>query len=696
MGSRQPQDTRSFALVSHGGAGKTTLAEAMLFVNGQIARMGKVESGNTVSDFQTEEQKRQISISTSLLTMERSGKTLFALDAPGFADFAGEMSASIRVADASLLLVSAVSGVEVQTGRAWEYASDNNAPVVFYISKMDRENADFEKVLADIKEQFSGNALPVFLPIDSAENFKGIVDVIKGKAFVYKKDGSGSFTVEDIPADMADAAQSAKEALIEAAVEMDDALMESYLDGQPVSDSDLLRTMRIAVAKRRIMPVLTGSAVLNVGVSQLLDFIIDYFPSPMDREPEKALLGEETVEVKPDVNAPFSALCFKVMVDPYVGKLSFMRVYSGSLSSDGNNIYNVKKSEDERISSFKFMSGKDGKDIKEIIAGDIVAIPKLQSTKVGHSMATKGGASYQFERIDYPAPVYSVAIVAKTRADEDKLGNAISKTLDEDRGLTFEKNSETHDNVLSGMGDLHIDIVLARMKERYGIDLETRTPQVPYRETIRKTAEAQGKHKKQSGGHGQYGDVSIRYSPMERGAGFEFVDSVVGGAVPRNFIPAVEKGLREYMVKGPLAGFPVVDFRAELYFGSYHDVDSSEMSFKLATRLSFKKGILDASPVLLEPIMNVEVTVPDQYMGDVMGDFNSRRGRIMGMEAHGRLQVVKAQAPLAELFRYAIILRSMTSGQGSFSMSYSHYEEVPAEISKKVIAAHKQEEEEPA
>ena len=682
--------------MAHGGAGKTSLAEAMLFDNGQIARMGSVQTGNTVSDFQSEEQKRQISISTSLMTMERGGKTFFMLDAPGYADFSGEMSAAIRVADTSVILVSSVGGIEVQTGRAWEYASQQNAPVVFCISKMDRENADFDKVLADIREQFSPNALPVFLPIGAADKFSGIVDVLKGIAYTCPPDGSGKFTEGAVPADMADAVSAAREALVEAAVEMDDALMEKYLEEgeEAVSPADLLRTLRAAIVARRIMPVLTGSATANVGVHQMLDFIADYFPSPVDIGAVEAFDGEKAAEVKPNPADPFSALCFKVMVDPYVGKLSFMRVYSGSLSSDGNNIYNVKKGEDERISSFKLMCGKEGKDVKEVIAGDIVAIPKLQSTKVGHTMGTKGGSSLQYARIEYPAPVYSVAVVARPRADEDKLGSAISKTLDEDRGLTFEKNPETHDNVLSGMGDLHIDIVLARMKERYSIDLETRTPQVPYRETIRKTAEAQGKHKKQSGGHGQYGDVYIRYSPLERGAGFEFVDSVVGGAVPRNFIPAVEKGLREYMVAGPLAGFPVVDFRAELYYGSYHDVDSSEMSFKLATRLSFRKGIMDASPVLLEPIMNVEVTVPDQFMGDVMGDFNSRRGRIMGTEAHGKLQVVKAQAPMSEMFRYAIILRSMTSGEGSFTMQYSHYDEVPADIAKKVIAAHKKEDEE--
>ncbi|MDR2523156.1 MAG: elongation factor G [Synergistaceae bacterium] len=683
MGSRQPENTRSFALAAHGGAGKTTLAEAMLFCNGQISRMGKTEAGSTVSDFTSEEQKRQISIGASLLTLERGGKIFFALDAPGFADFTGEMSAAIRVADATLILVSAVGGVEVQTGRAWEYASENASPVAFYVSKMDRENADFAKVLTDVKEQFSPNALPVFLPIGAEASFKGVVDVLKGRAYTYAADGK--FTEGEVPADMAEAAASAKEALIEAAVEMDDALMERYLDGEAVSGADLQRVLRAAIAKRRVMPVLTGSAALNVGVHQLLDFIADYFPSPLDRGPAEAV---------PDVSAPFSALCFKVMVDPYVGKLSFIRVYSGALSSEGSSIYNLKKGEEERISTFKLMTGKDGKDVKEIIAGDIAAIPKLQSTKVGHTLTVKGGASYLFPHIEFPLPVYSVAVVAKTRADEDKLGSAIAKTLEEDRSLTFEKNPETHDNVLSGMGDLHIDIVLAKMKERYGVDLDVKTPQVPYRETIKKTSEAQGKHKKQSGGHGQYGDVNIRYSPLERGAGFEFADKIVGGAIPKNYIPAVEKGLREYMEKGPLAGFPVVDFKAELFFGSYHEVDSSEMSFKLATRLSFKKGIMDAAPVLLEPIMNVEVIVPDQYMGDVMGDFNGRRGRIMGMEARGRLQVVKAQAPLAEMFRYAIILRSMTSGQGSFSMSASHYEEVPSDITKKIIAAHKQEEEE--
>ncbi|MBQ3345829.1 MAG: elongation factor G, partial [Synergistaceae bacterium] len=569
-------------------------------------------------------------------------------------------------------------------------AEHHNAPVSFVVSKMDRENADFDKVLADIKSQFSQNALPVFLPIGAGEKFTGIVDVLKGKSYTYKPDGSGKFTEGDIPADMADDAASAREALVEAAVEMDDELMEKYLEGETVSEADFERTLKKAIAAKRIMPVFALSSTANIGVPQFMDFVADYFPSPVDIG---AVEAEGGAKAEPKTDAPFSALCFKVMADAFVGKLSFIRVYSGTLSSEGGNIYNIDKGEDERISSFKQMTGKDGKDVKEVIAGDIVAIPKLQSARVGHTLATKGGFSAKFPAIEFPKPVYSVAVSAKTRADEDRLGNAVSRILEEDCSLTFEKNAETRDNVLSGMGDMHINIVLAKLKERYNVDLDTRTPQVPYRETIRKMAEAQGKHKKQSGGHGQYGDVYIRYRPLERGAGFEFIDSVVGGAVPRNFIPAVEKGLREYMTSGPLAGFPVVDFSAELYYGSYHDVDSSEMSFKLATRLSFRKGIMDANPVLLEPVMDVEVTVPDQFMGDVMGDFNSRRGRVMGMEGHGKLQVVKAQVPLAEMFRYATDLRSMTSGEGSFSMEYSHYEEVPGDIAKKVIAAHKKEDE---
>ncbi len=692
MGTRQPENTRSFAIAAHGGAGKTSLVEAMLFDCGSTTRLGKVEDGNTVSDFSQEEQKRQISINTSLITMERKGKTLFVLDTPGFADFVGEMRSAVRVADTLVIAVSGTSGIEVQTDKAWQTGEEFGLPVAFYISKLDRENADFDKVLSDLKADYSDKAVPVLLPVGSESSFKGVVDVLRGKAYMYETNGAGKFTEADVPADMADAVAAARESLVEAVVEADDEMMMRYLDGEAISDEELLPVLRKAIAGRMVLPVFPGSSTQNVGVQQMLDFIVDFFPSPLEARTRPAKKGDVDIDVAPDPSANFSAICFKVMVDPYVGKLSFLRVNSGTLTTD-NNIYNVNKGEDERISSFKFMTGKEGKDVKEIAVGDILALPKLQSVQVGDTLGMKG-STVKYPPIEFPKPVYSVAITAKSRADEDKLGNAINKTLEEDPSLSFEKNPETNDSVLSGMGDMHIDIVLAKMKERYGVDLDTKTPQVPYRETIRKTAEAQGKHKKQTGGHGQYGDAHIRYTPLERGAGFVFEDNIVGGAIPKGFIPAVEKGLRESLVKGPLAGFPVVDFKATLFFGSYHDVDSSEMAFKLAARLSFKKGILDAGPILLEPIMNVEVTVPEDYLGDVMGDFNSRRGRILGIDSKGHQQIVKAQVPLAEMFRYAIILRSMTSGRGSFTMEYDHYEEVPAEITKKVVAAHKQEDEE--
>ncbi|HCL80047.1 MAG TPA: elongation factor G [Synergistaceae bacterium] len=692
MGARQPENTRSFALAAHGGAGKTALTEAMLFDTGTTSRLGRVEDGNTVSDFSQEEQKRHISINSSLVTMERNGKTLFAIDTPGFADFVGEMRSAARVVDAMIIVVSGVSGIEVQTDSAWDMAKEFALPSAFFISKLDRENGDFQKVLEDIRSSYSDKAVPVYLPIGSEASFKGVVDVLRGKAYTYEADGSGKFVEGAVPADMADDVAATKERLVEAIVEADDELMMRYLEGEAVSDDELIPALRKAMVQKMVLPVFPGASTANIGVHQLLDFIVDFFPSPLESRARVATKGGSEVQVAQSPDGPFSALCFKLMVDPYVGKLSFIRVNSGRLTSDGT-IFNVNKGEEERISSFKFMTGKEGKDVKEIVVGDILAIPKLHSTQLGDTLALKG-ETLTYPPISFPAPVYSVAVTAKSRADEDKLGNAINKTLEEDASLTFEKNGETGDSILSGMGDMHIDIVLARLKERYGVELDTKTPQVPYRETIRKTAEAQGKHKKQTGGHGQYGDVHIRYTPLERGAGFVFEDSIVGGAIPKGFIPAVEKGLRETMVKGPLASFPVVDFKATLYFGSYHDVDSSEMAFKLAARLSFKKGILEANPVLLEPIMLAEVAVPEEYLGDVMGDFNSRRGRILGIDARGHQQIVRAQVPLAEMFRYAIILRSMTSGRGSFSMAYDHYEEVPAEISKKVIAAHKQEDEE--
>ena len=693
MGTRKPEDIRSIALISHGGAGKTSLNEAFLFDAGLISRMGSIEDKNTVSDFDSEEQKRGISISTTISTIPYKDKTIYVLDTPGFADFVGEQRCAMRVSDGAVVLVNATAGVEVQTQSVWAFAETFETPAIFFLSKLDRENADFESVVKDIQENISDRALPLYLPIGKELDFKGLVNVLTGKSYIYKGDGSKDFIEGDTPADMVDAVSAAKGTLVERAVESDDEMMMRYLDGEEIPLEELQAVIRKAVCSRSLFLIIPGSGVANIGVNQLMDMVVNYMPSPKDMLNRAALKGDEAVKIVPDEKGPFLGFVFKVMVDPYVGKLSFVKVFSGSLKSD-QTVLNVTEGEEERLSSFRFMKGKESVEEKEIILGDIVAIPKLESTTAGDTLGMKGEV-LQFRPIQFPKPVYSVAVLPKSRADEDKLGTAITKTLKEDRTLSFVKNPETNDAVLSGMGDMHLDIMLSKIKERYKVELETRTPKVPYRETIKKVARAQGKHKKQSGGRGQYGDVWFELAPLEKNAGIQFIDRVVGGVVPKNYIPAAEKGLRESAQKGYLAGYPATDFSCAIYDGSYHDVDSSEMAFKIAASLAFKKAMADAMPVLMEPVMNVEVKVSEECLGDVMGDFNSRRGRIMGIDSEGKLQIVKAQCPLSEMFRYAIILRSMTSGRGTFAMEYSHYEEVPADISKKIVeAAEKNQEEE--
>lgn len=687
MGTRKPEDIRTIALVSHGGAGKTSLAETMLFNSGAITRMGRVEDKNTVSDFDHEEQKRSISINSALCTFPYKDKTVHLMDTPGFSDFYFEQRTSMRVVDAAIVAVNASAGVEVQTRNVWDFAEEFKVPTMFYISKMDKEHADFEGALLDLQSNLTNKALPLYLPIGQESSFKGIVNVLSGKSYTYKGDGTKDYTEGDTPADMADAVSAARDELIERIVEADDDMMTRYLDGGELSSEELESVLRKAVIGRLVFPVVPGASVPNIGIMQILDAVDAYFPSPLDMPPRKAIKGEseEQIDIAPDIDAPFMSLCFKIMVDPYVGKLTFIRAFSGHLTTD-QTIYNVTKGVEERISAFRFMRGKEGTDAKEIIVGDIVAIPKLDSTTVADTLSVKG-QEYRFPPIKLPKPVYSLAVSPKSRADEDKLGNAVRKILEEDRTLKFAKYADTGDSILSGMGDMHLDIALSRIKDRYKVDLETRVPKVAYRETIKKTAKAQGKYKKQTGGRGQYGDVHFELSPRERGTGVTFEDRVVGGVVPKNFIPAAEKGLREASQKGVLAGYPAVDFNCAIFDGSYHDVDSSEMAFKIAASMAFKKAFLDAAPILIEPIMNIFVTVPEDCVGDVMGDLNSRRGRILGIDPAGKLQIVRAQCPQAELFRYAIILRSLTSGRGSFAMESSHYEEVPVDIAKKVIDA---------
>ena len=678
------EDIRSIAIVAHGSAGKTSLAEALRFDAGVTTRRGSVENGNTVSDYTAEEQKRQISISTSLLNYDYKGKKVFVLDVPGYADFIGDLRSSLRVAGSAVMLVSAVDGVEVQTEKAWEFAREFETSTIFFINKMDRENADYNGVYEQIRANLTKSAYRFMLPIGSEDSFKGVVDVLKDIAYVYSDD-SGKFEEQGIPEDMISDAHRARGYLVEAIVEEDEEMMMRYLDGEDIPIDELLPVLQRCIYKCKIFPVMPGSALKNIGVRQLMDLIVDYLPSPLEMRERPAVKGEEKeITIKPDDNATFSGLCFKVLVDPYVGKLSYVRVNSGKLTTD-EPIFNVSTGQEERVSTFKIMQGKDSVDVKEVTTGMIVAIPKLQSTRAGDTLG-KAGSTVLYPAIKFPRPVYSVAVDPESRADEDKLGTAVRRITEEDPTVSFEKNAETNDNILSGMGNLHLDIVLAKLKDRFGVNLKTRVPQVAYRETIRKSAKAQGKHKKQTGGHGQYGDVYIEFSPLERGEGFVFEDKITGGTVPRQYIPAVEKGLRECLNKGVLAAFPTVDFKASLYFGSYHDVDSSEMAFKTAAHLAFKKGMAEASPILLEPVMDVKVIVPDQYLGEIMGDFNTRRGRIMGVDTLGHLQVVNAQVPQAEMFQYAINLRSMTSGRGTYEMNFSHYDPVPDEITKKIVS----------
>ncbi|MCI6261149.1 MAG: elongation factor G [Pyramidobacter porci] len=678
------EDIRSIAIVAHGSAGKTSLAEALLFDAGVTTRRGSVENGNTVSDYTPEEQKRQISISTSLLNYDYKGKKVFVLDVPGYADFIGDLRGSLRVAGSAVMVVSAVDGIEVQTEKAWEFAQEFETSTIFFINKMDRENADYNGVYEQIRANLTKGAYRFMLPIGSEDSFKGVVDVLKDIAYVYNDD-SGKFEEQGIPEEMISDAHRARGYLVEAIVEEDEEMMMRYLDGEDIPIDELLPVLQRCIYKCKIFPVMPGSALKNIGVRQLMDLIVDYLPSPLEMRERPAVKGGETeITIKPDDDATFSGLCFKVLVDPYVGKLSYIRVNSGKLTTD-EPIFNVSTGQEERVSTFKIMQGKDSVDVKEVTTGMIVAIPKLQSTRAGDTMG-KAGSTVLYPAIKFPRPVYSVAVDPESRGDEDKLGTAVRRITEEDPTVSFEKNAETNDNILSGMGNLHLDIVLARLKDRFGVNLKTRVPQVAYRETIRKSAKAQGKHKKQTGGHGQYGDVYIEFSPLERGEGFVFEDKITGGTVPRQYIPAVEKGLRECLNKGVLAAFPTVDFKASLYFGSYHDVDSSEMAFKTAAHLAFKKGMAEASPILLEPIMDVKVIVPDQYLGEIMGDFNTRRGRIMGVDTLGHLQVVNAQVPQAEMFQYAINLRSMTSGRGTYEMAFSHYDPVPEEITKKIVS----------
>jgi elongation factor G len=683
---------RNIALVGHGGEGKTTLAEAMLFTTGAIDRMGRVEDGNTVTDFDAEENKRTISISTALAPVEHNGCKVNVIDAPGYFDFEGEQLQALRLADAALVVVGVLSGIAVGTEKSLNLCKSMGLPAIIFINQMDRENADFSKSLHELQERFGTNIAPVVIPIVAANKVKGYVDVITKKA---KLGDAKGYKDADVPAELEDLLEECYNALVECAAESDDVLLEKFFGGEELTAEEITTGLRKGVAESRIIPLCAGTALGNSLVDVVIDRIIALMPSPTDRPtaPAQDAKSGEKRELVCEAGKPVVAQVIKTVADPFVGKLSILRVYQGTLKG-GITVMNTTSGKAEKLGSVYTMRGKKQVDIDALQAGDIGAVAKLQSTNTGDTLCDSA-MQVMMPPIVFPKPNISMAVSAAKKGEEDKVFGGLARLEEEDSTFKVFKDTETLETLVSGMGELHLEVIAKRLKNKFGVEAVLSDPRVPYRETIRKAVKAEGRHKKQSGGHGQFGHVWIEFEPLVEGDGFEFVDKIVGGVVPRNFIPAVEKGLRENLSRGVLAGFPIVGLRATLYDGSYHAVDSSEMAFKTAARLALKKGCLAANPVLLEPIYRVSVTVPDDYMGDIIGDMNRRRGRILGMNpmGGGKQQVV-AEVPLAEVFKYATDLRSMTQARGEFITEFVRYEDVPANIASKVIEANKREEEE--
>lgn len=682
---------RNVGLFSHAGAGKTTLTEAMLFNAGIVTRRGKVEEGNTVSDWQPEEVKRGISIDLSVLPLPWKECKLNLVDTPGYADFVGNVIGALRAVDSGMVLLCAVSGVEVGTEKVFQYLSQEGLPVIFVINKMDREGANFEKVLEELKESVTPKATPIFFPIGKEANFQGIVDLLLLKAFYFE--GEGKVKEGPVPDELENVVSSFRENLIENVAETNDELLNLYLEGQEIDVQVLRDALRQAVRERKIFPVLCVSGLSNKGVDLISDFLVGFAPSPVERGQVMGINPATQAEEarNRDENEPFSAFVFKIISDPYVGKIALFRVFSGKISLEAK-LYNASRGVEEKIGQLVFLRGKNQEQTKEVIAGDIAAVAKISEIYLGDTLSDKDHPIV-FSPLQYPEPNYLAAIRPLGKGDEEKISQALSRVLEEDPTLKVQRDPDTKEDILYGLGDIHLDVVVDKMKRKFGVEVGLSIPRVPYKETIKKGAKAEGKYKRQSGGRGQYGHAWIELEPLPRGQGFEFVDKIVGGVIPRNYIPAVEKGVQEAMQEGILAGYPVIDVRVTVYDGSYHPVDSSDMAFKIAGSMAFRKGAAEANPVLLEPIMNVEVLVPDENMGDVIGDLNARRGRILGMEPQDGYQKVRAMVPLAELFRYSVDLRSITQGRGSFSMRFSHYEEVPAQIAEGIIEKARKEKE---
>src|SRR6266851_1690941 len=681
------KDIRNVGVVGHGHSGKTSLTAGLLYSTGGINRLTRVDEGNTITDFDDEEIQRRITIATALAFVEWKKTKINLLDTPGFNIFINDTRASLVAADAALVLVDGVSGVEVQTEKVWAIANDYNLPRAILINKLDRERSSFDRALASVQSFFGRTAIPLQLPIGAERDFKGVIDLVQMKAYTYTPDGDGKGKEAEIPGDMAEAAQKAHEALIEMVAEGKDALMEEYFEKGTLPAEHILEGLRSAVIEMRMYPVLCASGLHNIGSDLLLNFMAENFPNPTERGPAAGKSNEKEVERKISDAEHVSAFVFKTIADPFAGRVTLFKVYSGVVKNDAN-LYNPQRNTTERLAHIGCMLGKTITPVNELHAGDIGAVAKLRDTLTGDTLCDKSSV------IEYPAvklqePSIAFAIEAKSRQDEDRMGHAVHKILEEDQSLRFYRDPQTKEFLLAGQGQQHVEVIVSRLKKRYNVEVTLKAPKIPYRETIRGRAEVQGRHKKQTGGHGQFGDCWIRVEPLPRGAKFEFANEIFGGAIPKNYIPAVEKGIIEAAQNGFLAGFPMVDFKVTVYDGSYHDVDSSELAFKLAARKAFKNAMLQAKPALLEPIMNVEIQAPVEYAGDLMGDLNGRRGRISGMETKGSTQFIRAQAPMSEMLNYQNDLTSMTQGRASFSMEFDHYDYVTQLQAEKIIAAAK-------
>ncbi|MBZ5603464.1 MAG: elongation factor G [Acidobacteriia bacterium] len=683
----ETSDIRNVALVGHGHSGKTSLAAAFLFTSGATTRFTRVDEGNTITDYDDEEVARKITISTAVAAAEWNKKKINLIDTPGFNIFISDTKASMIAADAALVVVDGVAGVEVQTEKVWSFADEFNLPRAIVINKLDRERSSFERSLESVQQFFGRTAIPVHLPIGSERDFKGVVDLVRMKSYTYANDGDGKGKEGEIPADMADAAKAGHEALVEMVAEGNDALLEEFFEKGTLPVDHILEGLHDAIRGRRVYPVLCASALHNVASDLLMNFINENFSTPVEHGPWKGTLNGKEVEREESDSAPVSVYVFKTVADPFAGRVSYFKVVSGVLRNDVN-LVNVRTGGTERLSHIGALFGKTIPPVTEIHAGDLGAVAKLKETLTADTLDDKA-SQIAFPAVSLPEPSIAYAIAAKTRNDEDRMGNAIQKILEEDKSLRFYRDPQTKEFLLAGSGQQHVEIIVSRLKKRYGVDVELHAPKIPYRETIRGKADVQGRHKKQTGGHGQFGDCWIRMEPLPRGEKFAFENEVFGGAIPKNFIPAIEKGIVETAEKGYLAGFPVVDFKVIVYDGSYHDVDSSEMSFKLAARKAFKAAMEAAKPAILEPIMNVEVQAPVEYAGDLMGDMNGRRGRISGMDTKGGTQIIKAQVPMSEMLNYQNDLISMTQGRASFTMEFDHYDFVPGLQAEKIIAAAK-------